>query len=56
MLVVRVGEVAKDGAISAVTRIVDALWRSLTTSLLRQNAVAAKCDAESRFHVLAPCK
>jgi hypothetical protein len=27
MLVVRVGDLAKDGAISAVTRVFDALWR-----------------------------
>jgi hypothetical protein len=27
MLVVRVGELVKDGAISAVTRVFDALWR-----------------------------
>jgi hypothetical protein len=27
MLVVRVGDVVKDGAVSAVTRVFDALWR-----------------------------
>jgi hypothetical protein len=62
MLVVRVGEVVKDGAIrlrASSTRYGAAAFgglRSLTTSLLRQNALAVKFDAESRFHMLAPGK
>jgi FtsZ-interacting cell division protein ZipA len=48
MLVVRVGNLVKDGAISAVTRVFDALWRrrlrrsSILDKIANTNRVPSK--------------
>jgi hypothetical protein len=44
MLVVRVGDLVKDGAISAVTRVFDALWRRR----LRRSSILDKITNANR--------
>jgi hypothetical protein len=51
MLVVRVGDVVKDGAISAVTRVFDALWRRRLrrSSILDQHELNAVQAIKAAF-------
>jgi hypothetical protein len=49
MLVVRVGNLVKDGAISAVTRVFDALWRRR----LRRSSILDKIANTNRSAVQA---
>jgi hypothetical protein len=49
MLVVRVGDLVKDGAISAVTRVFDALWRRR----LRRSTILDKITNTNRKAVQA---
>jgi phytoene/squalene synthetase len=49
MLVVRVGDLVKDGAISAVTRVFDALWRR---RLWRSTILDKITNANSAVHAI----